>query len=60
MKDYNFYTLSELAEKLEVTRRTLYNYIKSGQLKANKVVGKWIVTEEQLKEFIEGGSENKK
>ncbi len=54
MDEIRFYTLEELAEKLQVTRRTLYNYIKSGKLKANKVVSKWIVTEEQLRDFIEG------
>ncbi len=48
------YTLEDIAKELQVTRRTLYNYIKSGKLKANKVANKWIVTEEQYKNFIEG------
>ena len=48
------YTLEDIAEMLQVTRRTLYNYIKDGKLKANKVANKWIVTEENLNDFIEG------
>ena len=59
MSELKFYTLTEVAEKLQVTRRTLYNYIKDGKLKANKVVSKWIVTEEQLKDFIEGKTDNR-
>ncbi len=53
-KDLKIYTLVEVAEMLQVTRRTLYNYLKDGRLKGNKVIGKWIITEEQLKDFIEG------
>ncbi len=53
-KDLKSYTLVEVAEMLQVTRRTLYNYLKDGRLKGNKVIGKWIITEEQLKDFIEG------
>mgnify|MGYP001170996530 FL=1 len=53
-KDLKIYTLEEVTEMLQVTRRTLYNYLKDGRLKGNKVIGKWIITEEQLKDFIEG------
>lgn len=58
-KDLKIYTLVEVAEMLQVTRRTLYNYLKDGRLKANKVIGKWIVTEEQLRDFIEGKTDNR-
>lgn len=57
MKKYNeakFYSLQEVAEIVQVSRRSMYNYLKDGRLKANKVGGRWLVTEEQLKEFIEG------
>lgn len=57
-KDLKIYTLAEVAEMLQVTRRTLYNYLKDGRLKGNKVVGKWIITEEQLKDFIEGKTDH--
>ena len=58
-KDLKIYTLVEVAEMLQVTRRTLYNYLKDGRLKGNKVVGKWMITEEQLKDFIEGKTDNR-
>ena len=46
------YTLEELVEVLQVTRRTLYNYIKEGKLKAAKMGKYWRVTEKQLEEFL--------
>jgi predicted site-specific integrase-resolvase len=54
MANIKFYTLEDLMVMFKVTKRTLYNYIKDGKLKANKVANKWIVTEEQLKDFIDG------
>ncbi len=51
------YTLDELAEFLHVTRRTLYNYIKGGKLKAVKIGREWRVTDEVLKEFLSKGKE---
>lgn len=48
------YTLTDVCNILQVTRRTAYNYIKNGQLKANKVGRKWIVTEDNLKSLITG------
>lgn len=58
-RDLKVYTLVEVGEMLQVTRRTLYNYLKDGKLKGNKVVGKWIITEEQLRDFIEGKTDNR-
>lgn len=53
-KNIILYSIDDLVEMLQVTRRTIYNYIKSEQLKANKVGGRWIITEENFKNFIEG------
>lgn len=50
------YTLTELAPMLGVTPRTLQSYVKSGRLKGVKIGGKWKVTEENLKKFINGNS----
>ncbi len=50
------YTLDELAELLKVTKRTLYNYVRSGKLEAVKVGREWRVTEEQLKDFLQSKS----
>lgn len=47
------YTLSELLDILQVTRRTLLNYIRRGKLKAFKVGNTWRVTQKQLDDFIE-------
>lgn len=59
MENMKIYTLEEIADFLNVTVRTLYTYIKNGRLKANKIGGKWIVTDNQLREFIEGTGDKK-
>ena len=41
MQDITLYTLTEVAEILRVTRRTLYTYIKEGKLKAVKIGKYW-------------------
>lgn len=50
------YTLTELESVLGVTHRTLQTYIKDGRLKGVKIGGKWKVSEENLKKFINGES----
>lgn len=56
-KDIEVYTLEELGELLQVTRRTLYNWIKSGKLRAFKVGKEWRVTKETLEDFVQTGTE---
>ena len=51
------YTLEEVVEILRVSRRTIYNYIKTEQLKAIKVGREWRVTEKALAAFLETGTE---
>ncbi len=51
------YSLEEIAEVLKVTQRTLYNYIKGGQLKAVKIGKHWRVRHEHLMDFINNGTE---
>ena len=48
------YTLTELEPILGVTHRTLQTYIKDGRLKGVKIGGKWKVSEEVLRRFING------
>lgn len=55
-KDIEIYTLEEIEKLLQVTRRTLYNWIKDGQLKAFKVGRGWRVTKEALEEFTKQGT----
>ena len=48
------YNLTELEPVLGVTHRTLLNYIKDGRLKGVKIGGKWKVSGENLRKFING------
>ena len=56
--DLKVYTLEEIAELLHITRRTLYTYVKEGKLKAVKVGKYWRVTEKNLEEFLNKGTED--
>jgi excisionase family DNA binding protein len=49
---FKLYTITEVAKTLRLTNRTVWNYVKAGKLKAKKVGGKWIISEEDLKKFI--------
>jgi len=53
MGEIKIYTLKEVEEILKVTQRTLYNYIKTGKLKAVKTGKSWRVTHESLQRFLE-------
>ena len=52
MTEKKVYTIDELTEILHVTRRTIYNYIKEGKLKAVKVGKYWRITDKALDEFL--------
>ena len=52
--NFKLYTLPELEKMLTVSNRTLLNYIKDGRLKAVKIGGKWLVSEDNLKKFLNG------
>ncbi len=56
MTDIRVYTLDEVADIMKVTKRTLYNYIKAGTLKAVKIGKYWRVSEESLQAFISTGT----
>lgn len=58
-KDIEVYTLDEVQALLQVTRRTLYNWIRSGKLKSFKAGREWRVTKESLSEFTQTGTESK-
>ena len=57
MNTIKVYTLEEVAAILQLTRRTLYSYIKDGKLKAVKIGKYWRVSEETLQQFIATGTE---
>ena len=52
MTEIRVYTLDEVAEILHLTKRTLYNYIKDGKLKATKKGKYWWVTQQALEAFL--------
>lgn len=57
MAEIKVYTTEEALEVLKVTRRTLYRYIKAGQLKAVRLGREYRITEDALKDFLEHGTE---
>ena len=58
LENIRLLTLSEAANLLQVSTRTLQRMIRSGELPAFKVGGQWRVRETQLKQWVEsrGGS----
>lgn len=59
----NLYSLKEISKKLDVTTSTLRAYIRQGKIKARKVAGKWLVSDEALRQYFnrrESGNEKKK
>ena len=50
-ENYKLYTITEAMEVLGLSRRSVMTYIYSGKLPANKVGGKWRITEATLKAF---------
>lgn len=59
-KDIDVYTLEELTTLLQVTRRSLYNWIKDGRLKAFRVGRQWRVTKQSLNDFMEASKNDYK
>ena len=47
-----FYTPLEVAKILRVTRNTIYEHIKSGQLKAIRIGNQYRITKAHLEEYI--------
>jgi excisionase family DNA binding protein len=58
MPDFVLYTVKEVRDILKVTQRTLYNYIKNGDLKAVKIGKYWRIRESDLQEFLDNGTSN--
>ena len=59
LDEFKLYTLTDVECVLGVSHRTLLTYVKQGRLKAVKAGGKWKVTKEQLKAFVEGAGSGK-
>jgi len=49
----NFYDINEVADKLEVSTRTVRRYISNGELEVYKIGNKIKVRPEDLESFVE-------
>lgn len=52
----DFLTVEQISETLSVSEKTVYNYIKKGDLKAYKFGASWKVKPSDLNDFIESRS----
>jgi predicted site-specific integrase-resolvase len=52
IEDVTVYSVEDVSQILSVTTVSVRNYIKQGHLKGQKVMGRWFVLEEELKNFI--------
>lgn len=51
--DLTLYTIPEIAEALDVSERTVNNYLKEGKLHGRKFGGRWYVSEASLRAYFE-------
>ena len=51
-----FYTIQETAQVLQVTPQTIRSYIKQGRLKGQRIGKPILVTENNLKEFLQANN----
>ena len=58
-RELRIYTVPELVELLRVTPQSIRTYLKDGRLKGKKVGTKWLVTEDQIKEFLNSSNDKK-
>jgi predicted site-specific integrase-resolvase len=52
LDNITIYSTKELADMLNVTPTTIGNYIRSGDLEGKKFLGRWYITEEELKKKL--------
>jgi excisionase family DNA binding protein len=50
----DYITIPKLAEMLNVSRQTVFNWVKSNKIKASKVGGTWIIDDPDLMVRIDG------
>jgi len=55
--DMTLYTVLELSKLLDVTEVTLRRYIKDGKLKATLMGGKYLISEDTLRELLNSGGD---
>jgi excisionase family DNA binding protein len=52
------HTITEVANILRISERTVYEYIYSGKLRAAKIANQWRMKPEWIDEFIEQSAKN--
>lgn len=52
IKDITLYSVPEISQVLNVTTSTTRNYLKQGKLRGQKIYGKWVISYEDLMEYI--------
>ena len=53
IEDLTLYSVPDLSQMLNVTTVSIRNYIKQGHLKGQKVMGRWFVSEEEVRDFLD-------
>ena len=53
IEDITLYSVPEVSQMLNVTTVSIRNYIKKGYLNGQKVMGRWVVLEEELQDFMD-------
>jgi len=59
MAAFKVFPLKEVAPTLGVSYRTLLQYVKDRRLRAVKIGGRWKVSEENLRRFINGDEDER-
>ena len=54
LERFTAYTVQEVAEFMQLSQATIRRYIKYGTMKAQKVGGKWYITDENLEFVLHG------
>jgi hypothetical protein len=52
IKDVTLYSLPEVSHMLDVTTDSIQNYINQGYLNTQKVMGRHVIVEEELRDFF--------
>lgn len=53
MKSKEFLTVKDIATMLDITERTARDLLRTKDIKARKIAGKYITTKQALREYVE-------
>ncbi len=52
INDITLYSVVELSQMLNVTTASIRNYLRHGQLKGQKIMGRWFIVDNDVQEFF--------